>query len=148
MSRRRQARVTYAILGGAAASAGITTTLLMAFNVTSGSARFMDFMVAHAAWFALSFVVTGLVAATLGLGWYTFCQRRGWSSVHAYWVAGAVAGFIPGALWLLPSGAGLIAAFVLLYGAALGVLTGLFAWLIRRPDRDHVPEPAPNSTSV
>ncbi len=148
MIARSHVKVVHAISGGAAASAAITTAALAALNASSGSARFAEFVAAHAAWFALAFVVTALFASTLGLAWHAICQRRGWTSVHAYWAAGAIAGAAPGSLWLIPSGAMAIAAFVVSYGAALGGLTGLVAWLIRRPDRDQISAGAPKSTSA
>lgn len=128
-------RVAKAIALGSAAASAITTLGLAIFNLSSASAYSYDAPLAYLAWLALSFLVTSAVAATLGLGWHILCQRIGLTSVHAYWIAGAMVGAVPGALWLLPSGSFLIAA-IIPYGAVLGGLTGLFAWLIRRPDRD------------
>jgi hypothetical protein len=135
-NRENVVGVAKAILIGSAASSAITTVGLALFNLSSSSGSSNDAPLAYLAWFVGSTIITAAVSATVGLAWHALCQSRGYASVHAYWIPGAVVGVLPGALWLLPSGSTLIAGFVLPYGAALGGLTGLFAWLIRRPDRD------------
>lgn len=128
-------RVLFAIAGGCAAASAITTLGLAALNLGTSSASSSDTALAYLAWLALSFVVTMLLSGTLGLAWHTFCQAKRWTSVHWYWTAGALVGAALGGVWFLPAGSLMIAAILTPYGATLGGLVGLFAWLIRRPDR-------------
>jgi hypothetical protein len=122
--------------GGCAAASAITTLGLGAFSIASNSVVGLEAVLSYLVWFALSFGVTMLFSGTAGLGWHTFCQARGWTSVHYYWIAGALLGAALGGLWYLPAGSYMLVAILVPYGVTLGGLTGAFAWLIRRPDRD------------
>lgn len=134
--RASASRVAIAIACSSAASSALITVGFALLNATSVSASSADAVVAYLAWFALSFVITALVASTLGLAWHTYLQRHNHTAIHWYWIPGAIVGGMSGALWLLPSGSSLVAALITPLGAALGGATGFFAWLIRRPDRD------------
>jgi hypothetical protein len=118
---------------------------LALLNASTSSSSSSDTPAAYLFWFGVNVLVVAVVATVLGLPWHAYCQRQGWTNVHAYWTVGLITGVLPGAAWTLPSGFSLIAAFVLAYGAMLGGITGLVAWLIRRPDRDaaNPPTPAP-----
>jgi NhaP-type Na+/H+ or K+/H+ antiporter len=98
-------------------------------------------------WLVLGFAANVICAATLGLAWHSCATTRAWRSVQAYVLPGLAVGlFVPALLFLVPSmlnGSGLdagSASFVFfitaIIGIALGGMTGFFAWLIRRPDRD------------
>ncbi len=136
MRQRIYANIIWAVLGGAAASAGITTGLLLMINCLSGSARLGDFLAAHLAWFGLTFAANALVASTLGLAWHSHASKRGWRRAGAYWAPGALVGLlIPAVIFLSAFDAPGLMAILASYGGFLGGLTGVFAWLIRRPDR-------------
>ena len=109
--------------------------------------------------FLTLWAVSALGAATLGIVWHAIALSRRWTNVFAYVVAGLLlgAGFpaaLTAPLWVgelaRPSvgeawGAGFAMIFIA-GGAVLGPLTALFAWLIRRPDRDtpaNLPTSAP-----
>jgi hypothetical protein len=142
------ARVAQAVLGGAAISTALISAVVGLISAPSYS-DFRSAFLAIAVWYVLVFVLTSAVAATLGLAWHAMAMRRGWTSVHAYWAPGLIAGlFLPFMIIGAPaimSGSDASVAFVLwsvgsVCGAALGALTGLFAWCIRRPDLD-APDP-------
>lgn len=96
-----------------------------------------------------AFFLNTIVSLTLGLLWHGFVERLGWTSVHAYWLPALLVGVaIPLTLMALPlTAAGEIRppidsswmttfALLMTLGISFGALTALFAWLIRRPDRD------------
>jgi hypothetical protein len=132
-------RVAEAILGGALAGASFTTLGLFAFNLANGMELTFPSLLAAGAWFGVTFLIAVGFASTLGLAWYALASGRGWHSAHHYWVPGAVTGAIP--LAIAFSTTATLALSLGLYGAAMGGLTGLFAWLIRRPDRDAIANP-------
>lgn len=89
-------------------------------------------------------IFTALIALptslTLGLFVHIAFQQRGVTAAGAYILAGALGGaFVPVILTLFIPGSSMF----VLYGVPAGIITGLFAWLIRRPDRD-----APNPTTA
>lgn len=129
-------RFLRSIAAGCLAAAVITTLGSAIFNDFGVTQNSPDAVVAYLVWLAASFAVGMLVAGTIGLAWHAFCQANHWTSVHAYWIPGALAGVALGALWFLPSGSSSIASMFAPYGAAFGGLVAVFAWLIRRPDRD------------
>lgn len=109
--------------------------------------------------FLALWAVSALGAATLGIVWHAIALSQRWTNVFAYVLAGLSlgAGFpaaLTAPLWFgelqHPSvgeawGAGFAMIFIT-GGAILGPLTALFAWLIRRPDRDtpaNLPTSAP-----
>lgn len=111
-------------------------------------------LMTFAAWLALGFVANLILASTVGLAWHTFAYRRVWTGLVTYIIPAALLGaIIPILLFGLPpilAGNGLdfhSAAFVttvgIIVGVLLGALTGLFAWLARRPDRDAPNPPTP-----
>ncbi|MEQ1818257.1 MAG: hypothetical protein ABL871_06570 [Terricaulis sp.] len=108
-----------------------------------------DFPVATA--FAMFFILwslSGLGAGTLGLIWHLAATKRGWTNAFVYVGAGLLMGAaIPAVLsapmWVpqLNYHAGEALGFgfgmgLTAVGAIMGTLSALFAWLIRRPDRD------------
>lgn len=138
-------RVVAALVYGALGSAAVVAVIAALANWQYGWMTF-------ASWLALGFGANLVLASTLGLAWHTLAYRRGWRGVVAYVLPAALLGIaIPLAIFALPpllNGSGLdfhSAAFVTtltsLVGIALGGMTGLFAWLIRRPDRDAAPNP-------
>lgn len=139
MVGNRQSTVTALLLSSLASSAVVAGIAAVANN---GYA-----LMTFSAWLALGFVANLIFASTLGLAWHTFAYRRGWTALVAYLIPAALSGaIIPILLLALPpiiSGNGFdfhAAAFVttlgVIIGVSLGGLTGLFSWLIRRPDRD------------
>jgi hypothetical protein len=139
-----------AVLGGSALAAVATSALLTIFNVMIYQGRSADFLPAMIGFLVGAFFVNTLIACTLGLMWHAFVEHRGWTSIHAYWPPAVLVGAaVPLALMLLPLMQGppplgpavnnhWLFTFLLLLalGVSLGGLTAVFAWLIRRPDRD------------
>jgi hypothetical protein len=137
-----------AALGGSALAALISTILLTLFNIVAYQGRSGDFMAAMIGFLPLVFFATAIAASTLGLAWHALARSQGWSSVHSYWPAAVAAGIAPVFFLMLgpmiEDGARapldrrwFISFFIALaLGASLGGLTAIFAWLIRRPDRD------------
>ena len=72
------------------------------------------------------------IASTLGLAWHAFAMRRHWTGLAFYLAPAAIVGVLGG----LMASSGSSPLWMGAYGALLGTLTALFAWLIRRPDRD------------
>jgi hypothetical protein len=110
-----------------------------------------DTLAMVAAWGGLfGLLFGGPAAVLLGLPAHHFLLRMGKKHALFYALAGAIVG-LPTAiaifLWSsgLPMGAGgwLVA---LAIGALIGALSALLFWLIRRPDRDALPNP-PTSPS-
>jgi hypothetical protein len=112
--------VTRAVLGGAAFGSAAVTLALAVLNASTSSASSSDTPAAYFFWFGANFVVAAVVAGTAGLAWHAFCQQQGWTSVHAYWTVGLLAGIAPGIVWMLPSGSSLITSFVLGYERGSG----------------------------
>jgi hypothetical protein len=138
-------KVILAILGGALIASVLTTLVMIGMSVTRADAVSPDSTAAYFSWFAIAFIFTAAIAATVGLAWHAFAQLRGWRSIHAYWPAGLVVSQILPAATVIwgasvaghwTADAGRAWAVMALYGAMLGGLTAVFAWLIRRPDRD------------
>lgn len=128
-----------AIVGGAGVAALLVSGALM---LLIGAPAESAASVIVATW-----AITGLVAAALGLPWHALAVNRGWTWWACYTFPAAGAG-----------GLLAITVFVVLFshalggeqtaplalfgampiGILLGGLTGLFAWLIRRPDREQI----------
>lgn len=143
-------KVALAIIGGAAGAALVTGAVLSALML-AGHAP-----VGWVTWiFLYVFVIALMFATTIGLVWHILAFRRGWTSMPVYLLPGLVVGLFVIALILLTPGtphagppsenwgrAG--AVFLIPIGALTGAMTGAFAWLIRRPDRDaNLAKPAP-----
>lgn len=138
--------LVFRALAGGSAGAGVVTSLGLAFwSSTNASAAISDIALSTLALMGVTSIACFAGAITAGLAWHTWMQSRGWTSAHVYWTPGAIAGaLIPISIL----GPGLIAnqgtdtisaaltSILSGWGAALGGLTGLFAWLIRRPDHD------------
>lgn len=155
MSEQPHDPIFRAMFIGAAAASLIGAITAYSLNAT----LFAD----GATLFALPFAVfitlapTVSLAITLGPAFHRFALRKGWTRGRIYTLAGAATGFAaPALVYLVIWGANIFAAArgeasinaaVLLplaicaYGGIVGGLTGFFAWLIRRPDRDQ-PNPA------
>lgn len=137
-------KVLLALLGGSAASAFITTLVLTIHNIAASDGQ-SDLLSAMMGFALLAFFANLLIASTIGLLWHVYARVFGLTHLLAY-VLPAIA-----------LGAGLVLVFIevigtnepelnegtkfghlllLALGASLGGLTALFAWLIRRPDRD------------
>ncbi len=138
-------RSAIAILAASALASVVTTAWLALLNIATSDAQSSDMWRSFASWGGLAFVATALVASTIGLAWHAFASARAWRGAHAYWLPALIVGLIAPALivlWPALKGEGwmpgmLSAGFVLtLCGASLGGFTGLFAWIIRRPDRE------------
>ena len=138
-----------AAIGGGALAALAATTVLIVYNVAAYDGQSLDFLAAMAGFLLLAALANIMVACTLGLLWHRFVQTRSWTSVHAYWPVAALVGALPPILIMAPAYfaedfdngiaiAGWLSSVFMMVGlgAALGGMTGLFAWLIRRPDRD------------
>lgn len=143
-----------AAIGGGALAALAATTVLFVYNVAAYDGQSVDFLAAIGGFLLLAALANIIVACTLGLLWHWFVQTRSWTSVHVYWPTAALVGALPPILIMAPaylagdfdSGiaiVGWLSSFFMMVGlgAALGGLTGLFAWLIRRPDRDAMNAP-------
>jgi hypothetical protein len=147
-------RVVAAVLGGAAMASLIANTglyLVMAVFVKTDT---LSLFPAYLGFLFYGFLVGAIVAASLGLAWHTLAMKRGWHRPFYYWGPALACGVLSGvALWVaIASGFGVedpdawsALLFLVLYASALSGLTGYFAWLIRRPDRD-IANPA-NTTS-
>lgn len=81
-----------------------------------------------------------LTSLTAGLAVHSAMHKRGFSRWTHYAIAGAAAGAVASVAMLVLGMISDIGAVPFL-GVIAGALTGLFAWLIRRPDRD-APNPA------
>ncbi len=133
-----------AILGGALAGSALTTIGLLLLSLFGNGAVTLEVFAAFGAWFGITFLLATGFASTLGLAWHTLASGRGWRSVHYYWLPGALTGFLPTMLVFSPTPTA--ALYFGSYSALLGGLTGLFAWLIRRPDRDPRSNPPTSPT--
>lgn len=93
-----------------------------------------------------SYVAIFALLTSLSAGWavHSAMHKRGFSRWTHYTIAGATAGAIAGFAMLLLGTIGDIVAVPFL-GVIAGSLTGLFGWLIRRPDRDVPNPPTPAS---
>lgn len=135
----RVALVAKAIVSGAAVASAFVTIGLM-LSAQPWSRPWIYTAVSALGLFAALLVLSGLVSATVGLAWHAFASRHGWCSVHAYWVPALMVGAVAAAAPMgssLASGDYLALALILsALGATLGGISGLVAWLIRRPDRD------------
>ena len=128
---------------GSLGAATCVTNALLLMHVIS------DSFIWAVAWI---WAATAVVAYTLGLMWHAVAQAFEWRGRTAYWLPGAIVGaliplLIGGPSWntqfeASPNIGQMIALYGCPIGAALGGLTGLFAWLIRRPDRDAPANPA------
>jgi hypothetical protein len=122
-----------AILGGALAASLLSTLALLVLNLIGNNAVTLELFAAFGAWFGITFLLATGFASTLGLAWHMLATGRGWRNLHYYWLPGALTGFVPTMLVFSPTPTA--ALYFGSYSALLGGLTGLFAWLIRRPDR-------------
>lgn len=130
----------------ALASLGSAAIVAVAIAMASPSQQLITF----AFWTALGFVLNALFAGTLGLAWHRFAMKRGWRGLHAYMLPALATGaLIPTLVFVVPSLFSGSEAFTYLgvfamvvgLGVSLAGFTALFAWLLRRPDRDVAPNP-------
>lgn len=137
-------KVALAILIASIAASAITTIGLWIVGATQSDAMSADSPSAFLSYFIGSTIVAVLVSSTIGLAWHAFASRRGWTNVHAYFFPGLLVGIAPPLmmfLWpVIATGQWLdtylsLWTMLMIYGASLGGLTGIFAWAIRRPDR-------------
>ncbi len=143
MAARKTFRSFLALLIAPIFASAFWTGLMatFAFVVTRGDVnRFLQaWMVAAAAASAIAI----FVAILIGVPIHKWLNKRSLNSAWAYALFGAaiglVVGLIPAALKASsapPSALIFIALDWSLYAIPIGVLTALFAWMIRRPDRD------------
>lgn len=139
-------RRTLVALAQGSAGAGAVTSLALGFWSTGNASWAIgNFAASVLGLMGVSTTACLIGASTIGLAWHALMQSRGWTSVHVYWVPATIAGaLIP----IIVVGPGLIAnrgtdtvgmsvtSILVVWGAALGGLTGLFSWWFRRPDRD------------
>lgn len=104
-------------------------------------------------------LVAAIGASTMGLFWHAIAMWSGWTNVFSYALAGAFCGIAAPAIltspiwireWLSPPTEAFGQAFSLIatvIGGIVGLLSALFIWLIRRPDRDQ-PASSSNDTSA
>lgn len=130
------------VFGGAFMGWLITNFALIIVSFFLGSDAPWAFAIA--ALYAMgSLPVCFAVTATAGLVWQAEASKRGWRSRIHYCVFGALCGVVSGPVsivlafgWPTDSSWWRHIALSFAYGSIMGGLTGLFAWLIRRPDRD------------
>lgn len=143
-SQARWPRLFYSIIGGAAGATIIVNLLVLGLLgfYNAPSSVWLPTLLGFGGY---SFASNIAVAGSVGLTWHAVAHGFGWHSASACWVTGLVMGaaLASGIFavfgvsydgYSIDGGWALIATAA--YGAALGALTGLFAWLIRRPDRD------------
>lgn len=141
-------RPIVAVVAGSCIASAFTSVTLAAFNVANASQVSSDAPIAYLAFFALLSAVTTIIAGSLGLGWHTLAQRNHWTTAWVYVVpATLVGGAIPITMVVSSGSAEGLSLITPVVAAGLfhGALTGLFAWLIRRPDRDAPNPPTPVS---
>lgn len=136
-------------MGGSAFSALACTVVLTIYNIAAHDGQSLDFLSAMGWFLILTFLANLSVACTIGMLWHSIAQKAGWISIHAYWPPAVLVGMLPASFLFAPrylsgdleGGAAImnwLRGFITMMalGGALGGLTGTFAWLIRRPDRD------------
>jgi hypothetical protein len=162
----RSPLTTVAIVGGALVAATLLSLITFAPGVVTGLANGRTPII-HASQlnmllflFIAAWILGVLGAATFGVAWHTIALKRGWTNVFAYMFVGALLGAALPAAATAPIWVGemnsrptepLGQAFSMLItiaGAIMGPLTALFAWLIRRPDRDQTPASSSKDTSA
>jgi hypothetical protein len=135
--------VSLAILGSSLIASAMTTIALAALLFAESDGVSDDVWMSFTTFYVLSAMVTAALSATIGLAWHSFATSRGWTNVHAYWIPGAAFGLALALIVVRPpppndvfplAATSVAAAYI--YGVAQGGLTGLGAWLLRRPDRD------------
>ncbi len=137
------------LVGSSLASSAIVALIAAIQNIAYAPLTFLF-------WLLFGFVANVAIAGTLGLMWHRFAYAQHRHGVHIYVLPGACVGLaISFLLFALPpilgggafdpTAAGFLFVISAAIGMALGGLTALFAWLIRRPDRDapNPPTPAP-----
>jgi hypothetical protein len=136
------------LLGWAAPSLILYAFFQLQFSLSTHPVAYQ--IMAMALTIILPSLPTSIIATTtLGLAWHTIASKRGWRIKKYYWFPGLLIGAAVGAAMSFPfvadvgfdSGWWAWACIGTLYAGAIGGFTGLFAWLIRRPDRDS-PNPA------
>ena len=141
----RKSVVASAIGGSIAAAAVMTVVIVLWVSPTSNPSM----LSAAPMWILLNALICSGFSCSIGLLWHGLAQRRRWTSAHAYWAPGAIAGgLISGLFFLALSGGwrddiygvGAMPTMLAAYGACCGGLTGLFAWLLHRPDRNANPD--------
>lgn len=126
--------------------ASVGTLALMSF-AANGAPTWDDAVGPLLLIFTLSTCIALPVTLTLGAYVHIRFQRSGQRSLRAYLLASlgaAVVTTVAISIWLSPN-YGYVGLWLGLWAIPVGLLTALFAWLIRRPDRD-APNP-PTSTS-
>jgi uncharacterized membrane protein YfcA len=126
----RLIKLALAIVAGAIGASLISAVVIVATSIIT--------MPEYSEWSALPLFATMntilslAIASTLGLAWHAFATRRNWTGLAFYLAPAAIVGVLGG----LMASSGTSQLWMGAYGALLGALTALFAWLIRRPDRD------------
>ncbi|QGZ94540.1 hypothetical protein [Terricaulis silvestris] len=147
-------RILIALLVGSAASAVIVTAAFAILNVVTSDGRSVDFPQAMATFGVLALFANLSIASTIGLFWHASARVFGLRGLLAYALPAVAVGALL-ALTLIvvtenrapePRYSTFVGVVNLLsLGASLGGLTAVFAWLIRRPDRDPPNPPTPAS---
>jgi hypothetical protein len=141
----KSSRALGAMMGGAAAASIITNAALYLVFAVFMHMDTVTFFPAYLGFSLYAFIFGIAVASTIGIAWHALALRRGWRRSISYWGPAAICGFLLGfGFWLaIVSSFGVedpdawsILLYLASYGSTLGGFIGLFAWLIRRPDRD------------
>ena len=134
-----------ALVGGSTGAGVVTTLGLAVWSSSNASWAISNFALSALALMGVSSIACFVGASTAGLAWHRWMQSRGWTNAQLYWAPAAIAGALIPILIFGPSlianhGTDTVTASLTSilsgWGAVLGGLTGLFAWIIRRPDRD------------
>lgn len=133
-------KILRAALGGAILAWLLASLLLWIGFYAASPSPYEPEIIAFVAMYAMSSLPVCLIASlTLGVAWHVHALKRNWRRRSSYCIAGALCGAVLGpTLVLLSFGWSwwAHAGISLLYGATMGGLTGLYSWLILRPDRD------------
>ena len=138
-------RVFAAMLAGAALASLITNTVLYLVIAILGHEDALLLIPAYLGFLIYGFLVSTVATTSIGLAWHALAVRKGWRRAFNYWGPAVACGLLVAfGLWLaIVSSFGVTDpnawSFLLVlasYASALSGLTGYFAWLIRRPDRN------------
>jgi hypothetical protein len=132
--------VIAAILASAVVGALTLCILWPLYTGSSDNALLTSFNIAFAVFFVGSFAAA-LGGVIFGLPIFGLLQKTRTRSWPPYTLSGAVAAIVAtlafaACLEIAGAGSAQLWLFTLIWAIPIGSLTGFFAWLIRRPDRD------------
>ena len=147
MAAKKTFRSILALLIAPIFASAFWTGLMATFAFVVARGDFTRFLQAWMVAAAAGSAIAIFAAAIIGVSIHKFLYRRKLHSAWAYVIFGAalglIIGLIPAALKFgeNPNALIFIALDWSLYAVPIGALTALFAWMIRRPDRDASPLP-------